>query len=219
MELSNGIEQMNRQEGDVVTMQLMSRKVKYLAAVGLLLLFMTSEGCALTLGGPSRQTTSISVASISASAPTLGGSEAAFTAKFGQPEPQYIYTFRTQTAERVILYLGLLHLFTTGQIRVQTIVVQRSHQDEWDAATARAIYQPFFPPDAQLIRDEVSPNGTHHLYKSLLLANTFPPGAFVDTHGKQLAPGTFDVLCNTTLVTHVGGSYGCGLTIGEWPLT
>lgn len=189
-----------------------------LAALTLLLVIVFNAGCARPSALVPPKTNDTSHALISADASTLGGTEAAFTNKFGQPDPQYIYTFRTQTAERVILFIGLLQL-TTGQIRVRTIVVQRLNQDEWDAATARAIYQPFFPPDAQPIRDEVGHNGTHHLYKSLLLANTFPPGAFLGTNGKQLVPGTFDVLCNITLITNVAGSYGCGLTIGEWPVT
>jgi hypothetical protein len=162
--------------------------------------------------------TSASSASIGTDTPTLGGAEPAFTAKYGEPAPRYIYAFTASTGERAILYLGLLHL-TTGQIRTQTIVVQRLTQVTWDASMARTVYEPFFPPDAESIGDITSPAGVHHLFHSLLLAHTVPLGAFVGTGGKQLAAGTFDVLCGTTLITNVHGSYSCGLTIGEWPIS
>ena len=48
----------------------------------------------------------------------LGGSQAAFTQKFGQPFAGYIYTFTAATSDPVVLTLGTLHNFTTDSIRV-----------------------------------------------------------------------------------------------------
>lgn len=192
-------------------------KGSHLAIFGLFLLITGMAGCTPFPRVAISQTAT--PASVSSDSPVLGGSQLAFTRKFGQPIMlQAVYAFRAHDGERVVLALGLLHL-TTGQIRVRSVILQPLEKKEWDDATARSVYQPFFPPDAQPIGDDVSQDGTHHLYKSMLLANTFPPGAFMDAHGKQLAPGTFDVLCNTKLVTDTGGSYGCGLMIGEWPVT
>ena len=78
--------------------------------------------------------------------------------------------------------------------------MQRFVADEWDCRNRAQHLSPFFPPDAQSIGDVVSSDGTHHLYNSLLLANTFPPGAFLGSYGSP-APGTFDVLCNTEFVS------------------
>ena len=57
-----------------------------------LLIIVGNIGCAWLPGTDNPQTTATPPASISASASTLGGSEAAFTAKFGEPAPRGIYT-------------------------------------------------------------------------------------------------------------------------------
>lgn len=155
---------------------------------------------------------------VSAHLAVLGGSQGAFTQKYGQPFAQYIYEFTTPHAGRVVLTLGTLHNLAAGSIRVRTIILEPADNKMWDAATAQTLYGAFFPPDARFTHNGAGINSTDRFYVSALLANTFPAQAFVDTAGKQLPPGTFEVVCNNKIMPSEGDANGCGLMIGEWPL-
>ena len=168
-------------------------------------------------GAPERPTATPSL--VNANLPVLGGSHAAFTRRFGQPIlKDSIYRFTARNYDHVILSLTLLPANAGDQPRVSAVTLQPLDKTDWDDNTARMIYQVFFPPDAIPVKDIASKDGTHHLYSSTLLAGTFPLSAFVDTSGDLIPPGTFDVLCNATLVSD-GGAYGCGVRVGRWPLT
>ena len=169
-------------------------------------------------GVPDRPTATPSL--VNANLPVLGGSHAAFTRRYGQPIlKDSIYRFTARNYDHVILSLTLLPANVDDQLRVSAVTLQPLDKTDWDDNTARMIYQAFFPPDAVPVKDVATKDGTHHLYSSALLAGTFPPSAFVDTSGQPIPPGTFDVLCNTTLVSDDGGAYGCGVRVGWWPLT
>jgi hypothetical protein len=154
---------------------------------------------------------------VSANMAVLGGSQGAFTQKFGQPHLQYIYAFTTANGERVVLTLGTLHNLATNSIRVQTIILEPDDNKMWDTATAQTLYQAFFPPDARFAHDGAGANGTYRFYTSALLANTFPTQAFMDSAGQQPPPGTFEVVCNNKIMPSEGDANGCGLMLGEWP--
>ena len=155
---------------------------------------------------------------ISANLVVLGGSREAFTQKFGQPILLHdIFTFTTANGDRIFLNLGTSQNLTTGSIRVRTIILEPSDNKMWDTVTAQKLYEKFFPPDAHFAHIGTGGNGTYRFYTSVLLANTFPTQVFVDTAGKQLPPGTFEVVCNNKIMPSEGDANGCGLMIGEWP--
>lgn len=151
----------------------------------------------------------------------LGGLKGAFTRKFGQPNAlQSIYTYTAASGGRVVLTVGTLHNLATGEVRVRMITLEPDDNVMWDAATAKSLYESFFPPDAIFAHEDASASGasdTYLFYRSALLANMFPAQAFLDDSGKRLPPGTFEVVCNNKIMPSEGGANGCGLTIGEWP--
>lgn len=155
---------------------------------------------------------------VNANLAVLGGSQEAFTQKFGQPHAGFIYAFTTATGDRVVLTLGALLNPVIGAFRVQTIILEPEDNKMWDTATAQTLYEGFLPPDARFAHDGAGANGTYRFYMSALLANTFPPEAFVDAVGKRLPPGTLEVVCNNKIMPSEGDANGCGLLIGEWPL-
>jgi hypothetical protein len=160
------------------------------------------------------------LASVNPASPVLGGSPTAFTHQFGQPTLlNATYTFTAHNGDRVDLTVGVLHVFATDDRRVNQIILELLGKKVWDDTTARSMYVIFFPPDARPADAVVRPNGTHRLYQSTLLANTFPIDTFVDATGRQLPAGTFDVLCNSHIEPSEDGTYGCALTIGEWSST
>ena len=152
----------------------------------------------------------------------LGGLKGAFTRKFGQPNTlQSIYTFSTANGDRIVLTVGTLHNLVTGEVRVRTIILEPDDNVMWDAVTAKSLYQSFLPPDAVFTHNgsgTKGASGTYLFYTSALLANTFPAQAFVDAAGKQLPPGTFEVVCNNKIMPSEGDANGCGLTTGAWPV-
>jgi hypothetical protein len=155
---------------------------------------------------------------VSADLAVLGGSQEAFTHEFGQPFAGFIYDFTTATGDRIVLTLGTLHNLTTDSIRVRTIILEPGDNVMWDTATAQTLYEAFLPPDAHFAHNGAGVKGAYRFYTSALLANTFPSEAFVDSAGKRLPPGTFEVVCNNKIMPSEGDANGCGLMIGEWPL-
>jgi hypothetical protein len=155
---------------------------------------------------------------VSANLAVLGGSQTAFTQKFGQPILLHdVFTFTAANGDRVFLTIGALHNLATGEIRVRTIILEPADNKMWDTIMAQRLYEAFFPPDARFTHDGAGTDGVYRFYTSTLLANTFPPEAFVDNAGKQLPPGTFEVVCNNKIMPSEGDANGCGLMIGEWP--
>lgn len=155
---------------------------------------------------------------VSANLAVLGGSPDAFTHRFGPPDhlPAF-YAFTTPHGDRILITLGTLHNLVTGSIRVRMITLEPDDNKMWDAATAKTLYQSFFPPDAVFAHNGTGANGIYQFYTSTLLANTFPAQAFLNNSGKRLPPGTFEVVCNNKIMPSEGDANGCGLAIGEWP--
>jgi hypothetical protein len=161
---------------------------------------------------------------VNANLAVLGGSQAAFTHNYGQPFAQYLYDYTAPHGDRVLLTLGTLHNLVTGSIRVRMIILQPADNKMWDTTTAQTLYEAFFPPDARFAHEGASATGAsgigiYRFYTSALLANTFPAYAFVDTAGKRLPPGTFEVVCNNKILPGEGDVNGCSLIVGEWPRT
>ncbi len=90
----------------------------------------------------------------------------------------------------------------------------------WGAATAQKRYQKFLPPDTTFTHDSAANpgvNGVYLVYMSMRLANTLPVQVFVDSAGKQLTPGTFDVVRDSKITRGDRDASGGGLAVGEWP--
>ena len=210
-----------REEGTQLAMIALHRRIsRPLLSIELFAALITViciTGCApFPATANSQATTTPSM--VSANLAVLGGSPDAFTHKFGQPHAlQSIYTFTAANGDRVVLTIGTLHNLATGEVRVRMITLEPDDNKMWDAATAKTLYQSFFPPDAVFAHNGAGANGIYLFYTSTLLANTFPAQAFVDNSGKRLPPGTFEVVCNNKIMPSEGDANGCGLAIGEWP--
>lgn len=169
--------------------------------------FLALFGCA-TAAAPSP-----TARPIDAHAMVLGGTPQAFQSRLGGPTAPYLFEYRAANGRPVVLTLAAAQ-GTAGGLRVISVDLEPEDGVAWDDVTARAIYGQFVPSDAVHVRDVNGTHGIHHLFRSAALAATFSLVVFRDAQGKQLAPGTFDVICGAAVLTDVV-SFSCDIAIGE----
>lgn len=145
---------------------------------------------------------------------TIGGTQAAFTARYGSPDVQYGIPAYTTTIgpAAVEIRLSDLTAASDGQPRVDLFTIADPDGNAWTTATSAAVVAQFFPPDARHVRDDQTPDvGTLHVEQSADLAATFPASAFTNTGqgGGLEPPGTFSYTCDAP------GDIGCTVSLGE----
>ena len=147
---------------------------------------------------------------------TLGGTEAAFTAKYGQPTFSNNQIRHYQTTLDGVGVLIVVELSTDGKGSPRAYflhIVSPDSQVTWDANTAETIAKLFLPSDAQFTQSLTVPGfGVEQVYTSALLAASFPASDFTDaTTNAIVAAGTFYYACGDTNEDQGG----CTLTWGD----
>lgn len=151
------------------------------------------------------------------SGPTIGGTEASFQQKYGDPSYNTNdirhYDATINGAEVLIVVrldsakggkrAGWMHLVTPNP----------GDGTVWSKTTAEAIAKRFLPPDANFVESKSVPDfGTEQVYTSSDLAISFPDDAFtnIDTSA-PVTPGTFYYSCGN----HNEPEGGCTVNLGE----
>jgi hypothetical protein len=154
-------------------------------------------------------------------APTLGGTEEAFTAAYGGPITPFTWqsTIAGQAVKIVVDALPPNHT-TDGQVHIYLVdvpvPVQALGRETWKLATANALAAAFFPSDAKHLRDGpgAQRGETDHIYHSDELAATFHAEVFTNAAGdKTDPPGTFHVECHA-LPSSARNFGACYLSVG-----
>jgi hypothetical protein len=178
-----------------------------------LLLCLMVSGCAPFAVPASTPTTGAKP--VPADGAILGGTEAAFTQKYGPPSAQggvYVYRSGTPTGVVVRITLGVQRLLfgpLRGQSRVRLVYARPD--GEWTPQEAETAYRAFLPQDSAALRSTPQGGGARYLYRSASLAATFTQSALLDASGKGEPPGTFEVLCGRGIFGSGSGSdaYTC----------
>lgn len=144
---------------------------------------------------------------------TLGGTQEAFTGKYGQPYfkgPVPWWNYQTPEGPAVTFCFCSPEPGLDGQQR-QAIFSVDPLDGTASEATMFLIAQRFIPSDARAVRDVHDPLlGLVHVYQSTDLAATFPGQDFTDSsnHDAPLAAGTFSVACE------IPPGPGCNIHLG-----
>jgi hypothetical protein len=126
---------------------------------------------------------------------TLGGTPDGFATHFGPIESDGDY-HSTLAGQAVLLNLTL-QPGDDGEAHATLIdVVVADLSVRWDDATAQAIAGALLPRDATHVTDGQAFNGYDHVYRSTLLAATFPADYFYTDQGSvSVPPGTLHFEC------------------------
>lgn len=129
-------------------------------------------------------------------AAVLGGTPAAFAAKYGAPidgGSSYQFVVNGITIQAILL----LQTGTDGQLHAYTMQIHPPGSSTvWSAAQATAIYQTLVPPDAVLVRTIQTSSGPGWVYHSDAFAATFPASMFTTVGANPpVTPGGFAVQC------------------------
>lgn len=153
----------------------------------------------------------------------MGGTEASFTAKFGDPTSQMTLNgapaLMYDTGNSNVGQLGIVLIPNTHV--VFGLVVTSPTGQVWDAPTAVTICSNYLPNDTklnkpQLIKKKSSAEAYQSGY-SAELAHTLNPGLFLAVNGKNLVkPGTLSVIFDYAART--GNTVNiCLIQLGEQP--
>ncbi len=135
-------------------------------------------------------------------APVLGGTEGAFEAKYGSPSRATLgnLEFATQSKWGLLVVsiqtdaqIGELKS-SNDRVYAVNVGIADGNPTQWTLADAMAACVPFLPPDA-VHEHDVAPVvgiGIVKLYRSALLANTFPASYFEDSHQQPMQPGELE---------------------------
>lgn len=150
---------------------------------------------------------------------TVGGTQSAFTARYGIPTSSLVsdtsYQATITTSDGPIpVEINVMSLVrgTDGQQRIDQLYLEDPTATTWNEYSGESVVPAFLPPDARHIRDDQDPNlGTLQVYQSAQLAATFPASAFINTGqgGGIEPPGTFTVNCDPP------GADTCTISLGE----
>lgn len=149
----------------------------------------------------------------------LGGSVAAFQARYGAPGEHSIatmgqYNFRS---DQVIVYLGTFYGYPFTQ--VFTVTVSAAPGTAWDQHTALTTCLTFAPQPYRHLQDVPFvlfgvEEGVDEVYISPTLATRFPPQAFQDVEGHPVKPGTFDILLDFAANNDDTRITDCSIAVG-----
>lgn len=190
----------------------------------LILVVALLAGCASAVRQPPLGATPTPQSSATAHAihaATLGGTISDFQARYQVVAgTQNLVYDATIAGQRVEIALGpdlpQQSLDGVAHIAVVTLSVPADalRSEQWSAALADQVAQPFLPADAQLQRT-VSVNGaSDHIYTSASIAATFTPDQFVTDANAPVPLGTFDDLCNPLPLSNTGIEQ-CTIAIGS----
>lgn len=189
----------------------------------LVLLMALLAGCASAARQPPLGATVTPHASAPASihAPTLGGTINDFHARYQVVAgTQNLVYDATIAGQRVEIALGpdlpLQSLDGVAHIAVVTLSVPADalRSEQWSAALADQVTQPFLPADAQLQRTITLNGAPDHIYTSASIAATFTPDQFVSDANAPVPLGTFDDLCRPLPLSNTGLEQ-CTIAIGS----
>ena len=154
-------------------------------------------------------------------APTLGGTINDFQARYqvvaGTQNLVYDATIAGQKVEIALgPNLPQQSLDGVAHIAVVTLSVPADalRSEQWSAALADQVAQPFLPADAQLQRTITLNGAPDHIYTSASIAATFTPDQFVSDANAPVPLGTFDDLCNPLPLSNTGIEQ-CTIAIGS----
>jgi hypothetical protein len=126
---------------------------------------------------------------------TLGGTIAAFQAKYGTPQADGSGSTRAwkitiQGIPALISVTPANDAASDGQDHIIAIHIGPDGST-WNQSTADEVIQTFLPADATYQKDQEVPGvGTAQVYLSPDLGATFPASDFVDPQGHPVTPGT-----------------------------
>ncbi len=154
-------------------------------------------------------------------AATLGGTINDFQARYqAVASTQNLVYDATIAGQPVEIALGpdlpQQSLDGVAHIAVVTLSVPANalRSEQWSAALAAQVAQPFLPADAQF-QDTVTVNGSpDHIYTSASVAATFTSDQFVTDANAPVPLGTFDDLCNPLPFSNTGIEQ-CTIAIGS----
>lgn len=119
----------------------------------------------------------------------IGGTQNAFTTKYGQP---------SQDIGGLFFYQNL-QVSVTSDNHVDNMLVGVPKNQQWSMTTGQAQCQTFFPSDAITVKNfatadvDQQNDGVAYIYVSHALSQVFPSSRFTDQQHHQLTPGTFSV--------------------------
>lgn len=145
--------------------------------------------------------------------PTLGGTQAAFAAAYGQPYfkgPVPWWDYTTPEGWRVTTCFCGTTKGVDGKERVEAFGFYPTNGVSFTADQTGALLRQFLPHDATHVRDFTDPNlGVINVYQSADLAATFDASHFRDSNGgPNPPPGTLSVAC------HNPAGPGCDIVVG-----
>ena len=200
-------------------------KCQVLVIVTLLMALLA--GCAGVARQPPPGATATPQPSATAQAPasihaaTLGGTISDFQARYQVVAgTQNLVYDATVAGQRVEIALGpdlpQQSLDGAAHIAVVTLSVPADalRSEQWSAALAAQVAQPFLPVDAQLQRTVTVNGAPDHIYTSASIAATFRPDQFVTDANAPVPLGTFDDLCRSLPLSNTGIEQ-CTIAIGS----
>jgi hypothetical protein len=203
------------------------RGVPVVMLVSAVLVVALLAGCASAARQPPREATVTPHASASPHTPagihaaTLGGTINDFQTRYQvvAGTQNFVYD-ATIAGQRVEITLGpdlpQQSLDGVAHIAVVTLSVPADalRSEQWSAALADQVAQPFLPADAQL-QHSITVNGApDHIYTSASIAATFTPDQFVTDANAPVPLGTFDDLCRPLPLSNTGIEQ-CTIAIGS----
>jgi hypothetical protein len=156
----------------------------------------------------------------------IGGTEAAFTAKYGQPISTGVdsgnnlptITYKgSKPLGNITIEMDSTHGYVVG------VVISAPQNAPWFAPTVQDFYPTFAPGDAtydqsQTLTDQN--NNTVALYAlghSQLLASSLPNGAFTDFQNQPILFGTYTFEIYYLSGTSGSQAYAVSFRLGNWP--
>lgn len=192
----------------------------------LVLVVALLAGCASAAHQPSRGATATLQATTTPQAPasihaaTLGGEITDFQARYQVVAgTQNLVYDATIAGQRVEIALGpdlpQQSLDGVAHIAVVTLSVPADalRSEQWSAALASQVAQPFLPTDAQFQRTVTVDNASEYIYTSASIAATFTPDQFVTDANAPVPLGTFSDLCRPLPFSNTGLEQ-CTIAIG-----
>jgi hypothetical protein len=159
-------------------------------------------------------------------AAVLGGTAAAFSARYGQPNAHsdpaagelHFQRYGDSQTDFLVVQLDLFDGTALAQ-QVYSVTAQAPPQQPWNLSMAQTTCQAFAPADATTIKViPISSTqgivGVDALYRSPTLARTFPASRFSDAVGNPVTPGTFDVLYRYAAANDSNRIDSCTIELG-----
>jgi len=190
-------------------------------------LALLAAGCgeAATTASPTPTATPVGAA-------ILGATEASFIAKYGQPtnhpisgDPNPLLGFGSHpdnTDAPLLVYFG----FGSNPVRAHDILASSAPGQSWSMAEARAMCEPFLPPDSVVKQHVIvlssttgAVAGEDTIYTSQFVSQWFDPNSYLDANSHQVAVGTFDLGYLYVTPNDASRSDGCGLNLGTTQTT